>query len=118
MPLTAENSPTEEQFAEEFEQAAEGDIIFEGSRDGYDIVLRKVDGTPAVETTSSVADGFCHAAALAAVYTIGAAGLAFLAASGGGVILGVFLTASQLARISAALAGAGGVSALVSEFIC
>ena len=61
---------------------------------------------------------FCHAAAMAAVYTIGAA--AFLAASlvGGIVVFGVAISAEAAGAMSAALALGAGVSALVSLYIC
>ena len=62
--------------------------------------------------------GFCHAAAMAAVYSIGAA--AFLAASliGGIVVFGVAISASAAGALSAALAAGAGVSALVAVYIC
>ena len=62
--------------------------------------------------------GFCHAAALAAVLTIGSAGLAFLAASGGAVIAGVFLRARISGQMSPAAAGTAGHEALMAMYVC
>ena len=63
--------------------------------------------------------GFCHAAAMAAVYTFGAAILGGLAATGeGAVILGVALSSGELGALAAAVGGAGGLSALVAVYIC
>ena len=64
------------------------------------------------------ANSFCHAAAMAAVYTIGAAAFAAAALLGGIVVFGVAISASAAGAFSAALAAGAGVSALVAVYIC
>lgn len=64
-------------------------------------------------------DAFCHAAAMAAVYTIGAAVFAGVALIPGGmVVAGVAISSSAAGAIAAALTAGAGVSALVSLYIC
>lgn len=63
-------------------------------------------------------DGFCHAAAMAAVYTIGAAVFAAAALVGGIEVFGVFLAADAAGAMSVALTAGAGLSALVAVYIC
>ena len=122
--LTVEQEPTEEQFTSAFQQAEEGEVIFEGVQDGDRVTVTKKNGQPVVDsvaedTGESRAASFCHATAMGAVLALGAAGLSFLAASGGGYILGtIFLSSRVAGQLSAALAGGGAVSTLVSQYIC
>jgi len=97
------------------------------SSTGAAFTVAKVGGRAVVNGVSSVASdgsayaarfGFCHAAAMAAVFAIGSAGLAFLAASGGAVIAGVWLGAEGLGQLSAAMAAGSGLEALVAVYIC
>lgn len=123
-PLTPNDKATEEDFRKAFATAGDGDVVFEGDRDGHHVTLKKIDGQAVVDTKPQPTSpqeqegGFCHAAAMAAVLAIGAAGFAFLAATGGGPVMGFFVGARAAGQISAALAGGGGVSALVSQYIC
>lgn len=121
--LTLGETPTKEDFEAEFADASDGEVIFEGTHDGHRVSITKKDGKPVVEVKPTDvgevrAAGVCHWAAMAAVFAIGSAGLAFMAASGGGVVAGVVLGARALQKLSAALAGGGGVSALVAAYIC
>ena len=78
-------------------------------------------GPPAHASNGSggvTAMGFCHSAAMAAVYAIGSAVLAAVALSGGIVIMGVFVNPYAASAMSIALAGGSGLSALVSTYIC
>lgn len=62
--------------------------------------------------------GFCHSAAMAAVYGIGAAAFAAAAATGGIEVLGIMISANAARAMSTALSAGSGVSALVSQYIC
>ena len=79
-------------------------------------------GAPLLVRGSSGSDfstqGFCHAAAMSAVYAIGSVVLAAVALSGGIVIMGVFIGPYAASAMSIALAGGSGFSALVSVYIC
>lgn len=86
----------------------------------YVLVSSMSSGRPTLGTSRGVTPqfGFCHAAAMAAVYTIGAALLAAAAISGGLTIAGVFLAPAALNALSVAMAAGAGVSALVAVYIC
>ncbi|MEU5424016.1 hypothetical protein AB0H73_00170 [Streptomyces olivoreticuli] len=62
--------------------------------------------------------GFCHAAAMAAVYGIGAAAFAAAALAGGIEVMGIAISANAARAMSTALSAGSGVSALVSQYIC
>ncbi|MFC5723478.1 hypothetical protein ACFP1Z_25260 [Streptomyces gamaensis] len=62
--------------------------------------------------------GFCHTAAMAAVYGIGAAAFAAAAAVGGIEVIGIAISADAAQALSVALSAGSGVSALVSQYIC
>lgn len=62
--------------------------------------------------------GWCHSAAMAAVYTIGAAAFAAAALVGGITVFGVFIPAYAASAMSIALSAGAGLSALVSLYIC
>ncbi len=122
--LTVQQQPTEEQFTKAFQQAEEGEVLFEGVQDGHRVTVTEKNGQPVVDsvaedTGEARAESFCHAAAMGAVLALGSAGLAFLAASGGGYILGtIFLSSRVAGQLPAALAGGGAVPSLVSQYIC
>lgn len=55
---------------------------------------------------------------MAAEPTIGAAALDFMAASGGGVIVGIALSATAVGPLAAAFTDGAGLEALFAEYIC
>lgn len=123
------DQPTKSQLTEAFKAASEGEIIYSSTTRGYRVTITKSQGRPSVNVVplsgskqpnnvQMDALGFCHAAAMAAVLAIGAAGFAFLAASGGGIVFGVMLSARVAGQFAALLAGGSGVEALVAQFIC
>ncbi|MER7673220.1 hypothetical protein ABTY61_32825 [Kitasatospora sp. NPDC096128] len=85
-------------------------------------LTREVDGSFVLAGTTAGAApgvrGFCHWSAMAAVYTIGAAAFAAAAALGGITVVGIAISAEAANALSIALATGGGVSGLVSEFVC
>ena len=84
----------------------------------YMLVSSVRTGTLPTSTFARPQFSFCHAAAMAAVYTIGAAVIAAAALTGGLTIAGVFLAPAALNALSIALAAGAGVSALVAVYIC
>lgn len=62
--------------------------------------------------------GFCHSAAMAAVYGIGAAAFGAAAALGGITVIGIAISAEAASALSTALTIGSGVSVLVSQYIC
>lgn len=62
--------------------------------------------------------GICSLTIQAAVYALGAAVFGVLAATGGGVILGVAISASTAGGIAAAMGGAGAGAAFLAEIFC
>lgn len=122
-------TPTVEKQVEQFKKLAEGESMSIPGSKGQELRVTKTGGVPhvAAPASSSVllgdgpqasTQGFCHAAAMAAVLTIGAAGFAFMAASGGGVVMGIALGARAAGQIAAALSGGAGLEALVAVYIC
>lgn len=114
---------------QEFEQADEGQTIVETTAAGYVVTIVKVDGKPVVQaipipseegvvSAASWMQSFCIATVSAAILGIGAAGMALLAASGGGVVAGIAISGRVAAQASAVLAGGGSIEALIGEFIC
>ncbi|MEV7603205.1 hypothetical protein AB0O91_38130 [Kitasatospora sp. NPDC089797] len=86
---------------------------------GVTLLLDNVDGTYVLRVDAGAQTrGFCHWSAMAAVYTIGAAAFAAAAAVGGITVVGIAISAEAANALSIALATGGGVSGLVSEFIC
>lgn len=120
--LAATANPTQEEIQRAFESAPEGGEVLTGTHEGHQVVLKKVDGKPVVdsERTSDAptATDFCHTAALGAVFVLGGAGLAFLAATGGGWVAGIFVGAEGCAKLAAAMTAGAGISSLVSAYIC
>lgn len=102
-------------------RTAGADILLVRSKGGaYSLGVNAGSSDPNVKASGQPirTEGFCHAAAMAAVYALGSVGLAALAASGGGMVLGVFITAEAANAMSLALAGGSAVSGLVSLYIC
>lgn len=72
-----------------------------------------------VDQAASLAQrGVCHAAAMAAVYAIGAAAFAAAALVGGITVVGIAISAQAAQAVSSSLAAGSGVSALVAAYIC
>ena len=61
---------------------------------------------------------FCALSVQAFVYGVGAASFGVLAATGGGVVLGVTLAAAQAGIASAGLSGLAAITALLQDLTC
>ncbi|MEE6261867.1 RHS repeat-associated core domain-containing protein [Plantactinospora sonchi] len=60
----------------------------------------------------------CMLSVQAAIWGLGAAFFGVLAATGGGIVLGVAITGAQAGAISAAMGGSGALAALLGEIFC
>ena len=121
--ISASIEATTETLLARFSALAEGDHMTMAAATGVGTVLIfKRAGKPVFLTGSGLGAqqqaGFCVWAARAAVFAIGSAGFALLAASGGGAVLGVFIGANVARAFAAALAGGGGVNALIAAYLC
>lgn len=85
-------------------------------------LLKQTDGSLVLASGGSLAaaaaGGFCHSAAMAAVYTIGAAAFGAAALVGGITVVGIAISAEAAGALSSALAAGASVSGLVSLYIC
>lgn len=98
-------------------EATATDITVTMSESGQ-LVVEPTEAADGQAGGTMAAADICHAAAMSAVYAIGAAVLAGLALTGGGVVAGVFLGPAVLNAMSVALATGSGLSALVAVYIC
>lgn len=117
------------QLLQEFEQAEEGETIFETTSAGYAVTIVKVNGKPVVQAAQPPgAEGMvsaagwlqniCIATVSAAILGLGAAGMGFLAVSGGGVIAGIAISAKLAGQAAAVLTAGAAIETFVGEFIC
>ncbi|GAB7188669.1 hypothetical protein ATKI12_8500 [Kitasatospora sp. Ki12] len=87
--------------------------------DAVTVELADVDGTLVLRAdTGPQQHGFCHTAAMTAVYTIGAPVFGAAALAGGITVVGIAISAEAAGALSSALAVGSGVSGLVSLHIC
>ncbi|AUG76573.1 hypothetical protein CFP65_1691 [Kitasatospora sp. MMS16-BH015] len=86
---------------------------------GLTLELAEVEGAVLLRAeTGPEQRGFCHMAAMTAVYTIGAAVFGAAALAGGITVVGIAISAEAAGALSSALAVGSGVSGLVSLYIC
>ncbi|MCC3769851.1 hypothetical protein [Streptomyces sp. UNOC14_S4] len=69
-------------------------------------------------STGNQPRGFCHMAAMTAVYSIGAAAFAAAAAAGGIEVLGIAISADAARAMSVAFSSGSALNALVSQYVC
>ncbi|MGW5875162.1 hypothetical protein ACWFMI_01225 [Nocardiopsis terrae] len=128
--LSAEQRQVRDAFVDSYQSASVGQSFDVTNADGRELTFVKTtegvrvskgtaDSITDSSTTQTMAADFCLAAAQAAVYAIGAAVFAGVAASGGTIaVAGVVIGPSVAGMFSAALAGGGGLSALIAQYIC
>jgi hypothetical protein len=125
-PLTGEQVTVRDKVIRFNEAAKVGHSLKLRTEGGTISLTRTTDGTVVTalpvagvkSTNASSARGFCYYAARAAIYTIGAAVFAGLAATGGGIILGVAISARAAGAFAAALTGGAGLEALIATYFC
>ncbi|GHC96188.1 hypothetical protein GCM10007079_48450 [Nocardiopsis terrae] len=124
--LSAEQRQVRDAFVDSYQSTSVGQSFDVTNADGRELTFVKTTegvrvskDTADSSTTQTMAADFCLAAAQAAVYAIGAAVFAGVAASGGTIaVAGVVIGPSVAGMFSAALAGGGGLSALIAQYIC
>lgn len=121
--LTAEQEEVKREFVKLSQQTSSGQEFTLVNENGKELAFRRTaEGVAPVDSSmaqSSFARGICFQAARAAIYTIGAAAFAGVAATGGTILVaGVTIGPKIAAAIAAALTGGAGLEGLIAAYIC